>query len=329
MVFSGSHTSNTRRMRDSTMPKITCLAGGVGAARFLQGLVRVVPPGEVTVIVNTGDDIKLHGLHISPDVDIVTYTLAGIVDEGKGWGIRDDSFRCLAALGRLGGETWFNLGDADLATHISRTRMIKEGLRLSEVAARHSRALGVETVIIPMTDDPFATQILTNDGYVHFEEYFVKRGAASTVRGVRFLGAEEAKPAPGVTEAIESANGIVICPSNPIVSVGTILSIPGIREALRRTNARVAAVSPIIGGSPVKGPADRIMAGLGLEVSSLSVARLYGDFIDSFVMDDVDADLAEKVRSLGVSATVTNTIMRTLEDKVHLANETLRSIGLV
>ncbi len=316
-------------MRDSAMSRIVCLAGGVGAARFLQGLVSVVPPRDVTVIVNTGDDIELHGLYISPDVDIVTYTLAGIVDEVKGWGIRDDSFRCLAALGRLGCETWFNLGDADLATHISRTRMMRDGLRPSEVAARHARALGVESKIIPMTDDPFATQILTDAGYIHFEEYLVKRGASEAVRGVRFLGAEKARPAPGVMEAIEGADGVVVCPSNPIVSVGTILNVPGIRDALLQTKAKVAAVSPIIGGLPVKGPADRIMAGLGLEVSSPSVARLYGDFLDSFVMDDTDVSLADKVRGLGVAVIVTNTIMKTLEVKVSLAEATLRSIGLV
>jgi len=311
------------------MPRITCLAGGVGAARFLQGLHNVVPHRDVTVIINTGDDIELHGLHISPDVDIVTYTLAGIVNEETGWGIKNDTFHCLKALGKLGYESWFNLGDIDLATHISRTRYMDEGLKLSEITNIHAKHFGVEEVLIPMTDDPFATHILIDDGLIHFEEYLVKRDARDMVRGVEFKGAKDSKPASGVIEAITSADGVILCPSNPIVSIGTILSVPGIRQALRDTAAKIAAISPIIGGSPVKGPADKIMSGLGLEVSSLSVAKLYADFLDSFIIEQVDMPQADEINKLGIKVVATKTIMRSLEDKVRLAEDTLRSIDLV
>ena len=311
------------------MPKIACLAGGVGAARFLQGLIKIIPSKDITVIINTGDDIELHGLYISPDIDIVTYTLAGIVNEERGWGIHNDSFNCLENLNRLGHNTWFNLGDRDLATHISRTTLRREGHRLSEITARHSKLLGVEASLIPMTDDPFTTHILTDQGLIHFQEYLVQRGASDPVLGVEFIGSAKSKPALGVLEALTGAEGIIVCPSNPIVSIGTILSVPGIRDALKETQAKVTAVSPIIGGSPVKGPADKIMSGLGLEVSCHSVAKLYRDFLDSYVIDDVDKLQSERIRGLGVNVTVTNTIMRTLDDKVRLAKTTLESIELV
>jgi LPPG:FO 2-phospho-L-lactate transferase len=311
------------------MPKITCLAGGVGAARFLQGLVKVIPPKNVSVIINTGDDIELYGLHISPDIDIVTYTLAGIVDEGRGWGIRNDTFNCLENLRRLGFETWFNLGDRDLATHLSRTNKMKAGIRLSQITEIHARQLGVEASLIPMTDDLFTTNIKTKQETIHFQEYLVHRGASDAVSGVEFIGAEESKPSPGVIEVINEADGIVICPSNPIVSIGTILNVPGIRETLRMTRAKITAISPIIGGSTVKGPADKIMAGLGLEVSCYSVAKLYSDFIDSFVIDQVDSHQKDGICRLGANVLVTNTIMKTLDDKVSLAETTLKSIQLV
>jgi len=311
------------------MPKITCLAGGVGAARLLQGLVKVVPSKDITIIINTGDDIELYGLKISPDVDIITYTLAGIVNENTGWGIHGDSFHCLNALSNFGHETWFNLGDIDIATHISRTMLLREGHTLSEITARHAKFLGIEANLIPMTDDHFATHIVINGGLLHFQEYLVHRRASDPVQGVKFVGAETSRPAPGLIKALRETDCVIVCPSNPIVSIGTILSIPGVRNALCETDAKVTAISPIVGGAPVKGPADKIMAGMGLEVSAYAVAELYRDFLDSFVIDSLDQCHADAIRRLGINVVVTNTIMGTQEDKVRLAETTLRSIDLV
>ena len=302
------------------------LAGGVGAARFLTGLIKLVDEEELTVVVNTGDDIELYGLHISPDIDIVTYTLAGIIDEEKGWGIKGDTFHCLRMLGKYGYETWFNLGDRDLATHIHRTYLLRNGLKLSEVTAEICRALGLKVRILPMTDDKFETRIITREGSMHFQEYLVKRGARDKVLGVEFVGVEDAKPAPGVIHSILNAEGVIVCPSNPIVSIGTILSVKGIREALRQTTARKVAITPIISGAPIKGPADKLMKGLGLEVSAYSVANLYKDFLDIFILDT--ADLMEKasIEKLGLRVRVTNTIMKSLEDKIRLASVVLEEI---
>jgi len=302
---------------------ITALAGGVGAARFLTGLVELVNQKDLSIIVNTGDDIELFGLHISPDVDIVTYTLAGIVDEEKGWGIRGDTFHCLEALRKFNDETWFNLGDRDLATHIFRTNLLKNGVKLSEVTARVSRLLGLEVAILPMTDDRFETRVLIEEGLVHFEEYFVKRGGHDEVLGVEFLGGDRAKPAAGVLEAIMEAEKVIVCPSNPIVSIGTILAVNGVRDALRRTDAKKVAVSPIIAGAPVKGPADKLMRGLGFEVSAFSVAELYSDFLDTFVLDVADSAEKDRIEKLGIEVEVTNTLMKSLEDKVELARTVL------
>ena len=302
---------------------ITALAGGVGAARFLTGFVRLVKGEDLSVIVNTGDDIELFGLHISPDVDIVTYTLAGVVDEEKGWGIKCDTFCCLEALRKLGGEAWFNLGDKDLATHMFRTSLLKKGFKLSEITAQISRALGLDVKILPMTDDRFETRIVTENGSVHFQEYLVKRGAKDEVLGVEFLGAESAKPAVGVVEAIMDSELVVVCPSNPVVSIGTILAVEGVREALRSTDAKKVAVSPIIAGAPVKGPADKLLRGLGLEVSAYSVAKLYLDFLDTFVLDMADAAEKGRIEKLGIEVKVTNTVMKSLEDKIELAKAVL------
>jgi len=303
---------------------ITALAGGVGAARFLQGLVRFVPEKEVTVIVNTGDDIDLFGLHISPDLDIVMYTLAGIVDQEKGWGVRGDTFHGLEMLRKYELETWFNLGDRDLATHVHRTNLIKSGLTLSEATSRLCQALGLKVKILPMTNDRFATKILTDKGLVHFQEYLVKRGAQDRVMKVVFEGVEEAQPAPGVVDSILGSDVIVVCPSNPIVSIGTILSVKNVRTALRKTEARVVAISPIVEGRPIKGPADKLMQGLGLEVSAYSVAKLYQDFLDTFIIDRVDRDEKRLIEGLGLEVIETNTIMKTLEDKVQLARVVLK-----
>ena len=305
---------------------ITTLAGGVGAARFLQGLIRVVPPEEIVTIVNTGDDIEFYGLHISPDVDIVTYTIAGIVDEGKGWGIRGDTFNCLNMLRKYGYETWFMLGDKDLATHIHRTLLLKKGLKLSEVTEKIRKALGVKVKIIPMTNDKVQTKIITNVGEMHFQEYLVKRKAQDPVLDVKFEGIEKAKPSPGVIESILNADGIIICPSNPIVSIGPIISIKGVKEALSKAKAKIVAISPIVGGAPIKGPADKLMKGLGIEVSALGVAKIYKDFLDIFIIDSVDENLKSEIESLGIKVHVTNTIMKTLEDKIKLAKETLNCL---
>ncbi|MCW4017584.1 MAG: 2-phospho-L-lactate transferase [Candidatus Bathyarchaeota archaeon] len=304
---------------------ITALAGGVGAAKLLAGIVKVIDPKELTVIGNTGDDIELHGLHISPDLDIAAYTLAGIVDKTQGWGISGDTFQCLDALKTFSGFEWFHLGDRDLATHIFRTNLLRQGYSLSQVTQKVCVALGLKTTILPMTDDKFETRITTKAGTMHFEEYMVKRGAKDEVLGVEFYGAEKAKPAAGVVEAIENARRVVICPSNPVVSVGTILSVKGIREALKRTDAVKVGVSPIIGGKPVKGPADKLLRGLGCEVSAFAVTELYADFLDVFVIDIVDASEKERIEQLGVKVKVTNTVMRNMSDKVELAKTMLET----
>jgi LPPG:FO 2-phospho-L-lactate transferase len=298
---------------------ITALAGGVGAARFLTGLTRLVNEEDVSVIVNTGDDIEMFGLHISPDVDIVAYTLAGIVDEEKGWGIKGDTFQCLEMLKKLGLETWFSLGDKDFATHIFRTNLLKKGFTLSQVTAEICGVLGLKVTILPMTDDKFETWIKIEEGSVHFEEYFVKRQAKNKVLGVEFVGSANAKPSPKAVDSIIDAEMIVICPSNPIVSIGTILSVDGIRDALRRTSAKVVGVSPIVAGAPIKGPADKLLRGLGFEVSAFSVAKLYADFLDTFVIDAKDAGEKNKIEQLGIKVKMTDTVMKSLEDRVRLA----------
>ena len=305
---------------------ITALAGGVGAARFLEGLVRLVDEEDLTVIVNTGDDIELYGLHISPDLDIITYTLAGIIDKEKGWGVRGDTFHCLEMLGRYGYEVWFNLGDRDLATHIHRTCLLRRGLKLSEATSEICRALGLRVRILPMTDDRFETRIITREGKIHFQEYLVKRGARDEVLGVDFVGAGEAEPAPGVIDSILSAEGVIICPSNPIVSIGTILSVEGVREALRRTEAVKVAITPIVRGAPIKGPADRLMRGVGLEVSAYSVASLYKDFLDVFILDNVDSEEKTRIENLKIRVRLTNTIMKSIEEKIQLARVVLEEI---
>jgi len=305
---------------------ITALAGGVGAARFLQGLVKNVPPDKLTIIVNTGDDIGFHGLHVSPDLDIVMYTLAGIVDEEKGWGIRDDTFNCLKMLATYGHEAWFNLGDRDFATSIERTRLLREGFSLSEVTSFLCKSLNLEQRILPMTDNKFETYVLIDGGRVHFEEYLVRRGAKDQVHGVEFEGVENAVPAEGVVGSIMQSDGIIVCPSNPIVSIGTILSLKGIRDALSRTNAIIVGISPIVKGVTIKGPADKLMRGLGLDVSAYGVALLYKDFLDGFVIDTQDENQRERIEKLGLRVCVTDTIMKSLGDKARLAKVVLDMI---
>lgn len=302
---------------------ITALAGGVGAARFLTGLLKLVKEEELTVIVNTGDDINLFGLHISPDIDIVTYTLAGIVNNEKGWGIDADSFNCLNMLKQFNQESWFNLGDKDFATSILRTNMLKNGVTLSQITAKVACDLGLKLKILPMTNDKFATHIRTPQGSIHFEEYMVKREAKDQVLDVEYIGADTATPAPGVIESIMKANHVIVCPSNPIVSVGTILSIKGVRDALKKSKAKKSAITPIVAGSPVKGPADKLLSGLGLEVSAYSVAKLYADFLNTFIIDKADITEKNRIEELGVEVKIANTLMKDLHSKVELARTVL------
>ena len=307
---------------------IVVLAGGVGAARFLQGLVQVVPQQRLTVIVNTGDDRDFYGLHISPDLDIVMYTLAGIVDEKNGWGIRDDTYHTMQQLTRYGNEDWFLLGDRDLATHIHRTNLLRQGKTLSEVIESLRKNLGLELHIHPMSDQPIATHIQTPVGLLHFQEYMVKRHCTDDVQDVVFVGASAARPAPGVLDAIKDAEAILIAPSNPIVSIGSILAVPGIHNALHEASGMVVAVSPIVGGAPIKGPADKLMRGLGMDVSAVGVARCYRDFLDVMVIDERDAQLVSKIEDLGIPTVTTNTIMRDNAAKAALAKSVLQVTGL-
>ena len=299
--------------------QVTALAGGVGAARFLRGLVRVIDPGRLCVIVNTGDDEEFFGLHVSPDLDTVTYTLAGAVDQGKGWGLPNETFRCLEALGRYYADTWFGLGDVDLATHLFRTQQLRQGQRLSQVTAAIARAWGVQAVLLPMSNDPVRTVVHTEAGALPFQEYFVKRRGEGQVTEVELRGIATAAPAPGVCEAIRTAQLVILPPSNPIVSIGPILALPGVREALRETAAPVVAVSPLVAGKPVKGPADRLLSGLGIEVSVTGVASLYQDFLDTFVIDTQDASQRARLEQLRLTVIVTNTIMTDMEKSVALA----------
>ncbi|MGA2680294.1 MAG: 2-phospho-L-lactate transferase [Candidatus Bathyarchaeia archaeon] len=304
---------------------ITALAGGVGAARFLTGLTKLVKEEDLSVIVNTGDDMEMFGLHISPDIDIVSYTLAGVVDEEKGWGIKGDTFQCLETLKKMGLETWFSIGDRDFATHIFRTDLLHKGFTLSKVTEETCRCLGIKANIMPMTDDKFETWIRTEEGLIHFEEYFVKRQAKDKVLGVEFVGSAKAKPVPETVDSILNAEMIVICPSNPIVSIGTILSVDGIRDALRKTSAKIVGVSPIVDGAPIKGPADKLLRSFGFEVSAFSVAKLYADFLDTFVIDVKDGDEKGRIEQIGIDVKVTDTVMKCLEDKVRLARAVLES----
>ena len=302
---------------------ITALAGGVGAARFLTGLTKLVKEEDLSVVVNTGDDIELFGMHISPDADIVTYTLAGIVDEEKGWGIKGDTFRCLEMLRKHGEDTWFGLGDHDLATHLYRTQRLKQGFTLTQITSEVCGVLGLNVKVLPMSNDKFETRVRTNAGWMHFEEYFVRRQAKDEILDMEFVGAAKAKPSPGVLDAILDAEVVIVCPSNPVVSIGTILAVDGVRETLKRTNARVVGVSPIVAGLPLKGPADKMLRSLGVEVSAFGVAKFYSDFLDAFVIDVKDAGLRDSIEKLGIKVKVTNTIMKSLEDKVALAKAVL------
>jgi LPPG:FO 2-phospho-L-lactate transferase len=311
--------------------EIVALAGGVGAARLLRGLVRVVPETSVTALVNTGDDHEFYGVHVSPDLDIVTYTLAGRVDPERGYGLAGDSFAVLEALGALGHPTWFRLGDRDLATCLHRTLRLRAGVGLAAVTDEIRLAYGVGVRVVPMSEDPCPTFVRLEGGkQVHFEEYLVRDGAPDDVAGVDLSAASLSRPAPGVLDAIAAAGVILLCPSNPVVSIGPILAVPGVAQAIRASGAPVVGISPIIGGAPVKGPADRLLRGIGAEVSARGVARLYRGLCHGFLIDQRDAAQARDVEALGLACRATDTLMRTPEIAAALAASALelaRSLG--
>lgn len=301
----------------------TVLAGGVGASRFLQGLVRVVDPALVTSISNTGDDVEMFGLHVSPDVDIVIYALAGVVNPETGWGIEGDTFAAADALKRFGYARWFNLGDKDMAMAIHRTRLLKEGKAMHEIIAELATAWELKCAILPMSNERVETRIVGEEGEIAFQDYMVKLRTEPEVKGIRFAGIEAATPAPGVIEALTEAEVVILAPSNPLVSIGPILAVPGVREALRTTKAARVAVSPIIAGGVVKGPAAKMMLSLGHEVSAVGVAEMYKDVLDVMVIDEQDRDLKPRVEALGMRCHVTDTMMTSAERKAELAREVL------
>jgi LPPG:FO 2-phospho-L-lactate transferase len=307
---------------------ITVLCGGVGGSRFVRALASVLPAERLTAIINTADDDWFHGLYVSPDPDIVTYALAGEVDEDRGWGMRGDTFRWLESLKRFGHETWFQIGDRDLATHLHRTRLLHEGWTLSAIAADIARAFSVEVRLLPMSDDPVRTLVETAAGDLPFQQFLVQRHAQDAVRGVRFEGADAASPAPGALEAIRQAEALFIAPSNPIGSIGPILAVPAIREAVRGARVPRVAISPIIGGRSLQPPAGEMMAGLGLPVDVAGVARAYAGLIDTLIIDEADAARARAVEAEGIGCVVASTIMRDDFRRRALAEAALKAAGL-
>jgi LPPG:FO 2-phospho-L-lactate transferase len=297
----------------------------VGAARFLRGLVDVVDPKRVVAVVNTGDDAVLHGLHVSPDLDTVVYTLAGAISAERGWGLEGETWAAMDALARYPSRfAWFGLGDRDLATHLFRTQRLGDGAPLSAVTGEIAAAWGVDVTVLPVTDDRLETVMdVEDEGEIGFQDYFVRRRHAVAVRGVRFEGAEASKPAPGVLDAVADAGLVVICPSNPIVSIGPLLAVPGVREAVVARRERVVAVSPIVAGAALKGPADRLLAELGHEVSVVGVARLYAGLAATLVVDEADAGLAGAVEAAGVRCVVAPTVMRGPDEAAALAQVVL------
>jgi len=307
---------------------VVALAGGVGAARFLRGLVRRLPPEDVVVVVNTGDDSEFYGVHVSPDLDIVTYTLAGRVERERGYGLEGDGFAVVDALAALGHETWFRLGDRDFATSLHRTLRLREGAGLAAVSDEIRRSFGVASRILPMSEDPCPTLVELEGGrVVHFEEYLARDGAPDEVRGVDLSAARRARLAPGVGDALRAARVVIVCPSNPVVSIGPILAVPGVRQAVAASGAPVVAVTPIVGGMPVKGPADRLLRGIGVEVSARGVARLYHGLAHGFVLDQRDAGQEADVAALGLRAAVVDTIMRDDVGAERLAEAALQLAG--
>ncbi|HWU38101.1 MAG TPA: 2-phospho-L-lactate transferase [Candidatus Acidoferrum sp.] len=310
--------------------RVVVLAGGVGGSKFLWGLAQELGEESLCAIVNTGDDIDMHGLRISPDLDIVTYTLAGLVDTEKGWGFAGDSFECLKMLERYGQPAWFNLGDRDLGTHIFRTQALRQGRRPTDIADAIRRALGVRTRILPMTDDPVMTYVMVGNGStraLHFQEFLVQRKAADEIRGIEYRGSSRALPSAEVLAAIEEAEAIFLAPSNPVASIGPILAIPKIRERLRAIAAPIVAISPVVGGQSLKGPTDKFLRWAGMEVSPLGVARFYQSTLnglDGMLIDTLDAGEASRLEALGVAVRVGEIVMRSPDDKRRVARLALK-----
>lgn len=307
--------------------QLVALAGGTGAAKLLRGLSRLVPTRDLTIVVNTGDDTELWGLHISPDLDTVCYTLAGVIDATRGWGLADETFQALGQMARFGEPSWFSLGDRDLATHLHRTRLLREGRTLSDATAAIGAALGVKSRILPMSDQPVRTRVLGPDGWLDFQEYFVREKAQVEVRDVAYDGSSAANAAAGVLEAIAGARAVIVCPSNPVTSIGPILAVPGVADSLTRSAATIIAVSPIVGGNAVSGPAGRLMASRRLPVSAAGVARLYAPWLDVLILDERDRQEIPEVLQLGVSPVTAQTIMATREDEIALARRVLEVLA--
>ena len=303
--------------------EVLALAGGVGGAKLALGLTHILPPEQLVIVVNTGDDECFHGLHVSPDLDTVMYTLAGLSDPDKGWGLAGETFNTLEMLARYGSDTWFNLGDRDLATHIRRTQLLKQGATLSEVTADLCHHLGVAHRIVPMSDEPVRTMVDTQAGELTMQQYFVQRLTEPKVKGVRYAGAEAALPSPGFQLALDRAKLVVFCPSNPFLSLDPILAIPGVRESLKGFPGRRVAVSPIVGGAALRGPAAKIMSELGQEVSCVGVARRYIGICDIFFLDDQDSGLSPAITELGIEPEAAPIIMNSEADKVGLAQRVL------
>jgi LPPG:FO 2-phospho-L-lactate transferase len=302
---------------------LTILTGGTGGAKLIEGLAAETDPAALTIICNTADDCVFHGLYVSPDLDTVTYTLAGISDSAKGWGIKDERFTVLEQLRRLGEPTWFKLGDKDLATHIMRSRLLHEGLPLARVTGELCDRLGVSAKILPMSDERVETRLHTADGEISFQEYFVKDRWSKPVTSVRFEGVERSRPAPGVIEAIHQASAIVVCPSNPVTSIGPILAVPGIRAALTETKATVVALSPIVGASAISGPAHKLMAAAGSEPSAFGVAQVYAGFVDIFVIATADEQMKSRIENLGIATVLSDIVMSDVAGKRRVAREVL------
>ena len=304
-------------------PVVLALAGGVGGAKLVLGLARCLPPGDLVICVNTGDDETFHGLHVSPDLDTMMYTLSGLSNQETGWGVAGDTFTALEMLGKFGVDTWFNLGDRDFATHIRRSQLLAEGKTLSEVTSELNQSLGVFHSVVPMSNDPVKTVLSTDEGELPMQRYFVGRRAEPKVFEVRYVGVENATAAPGLLDSLAKCGMLVLCPSNPYLSLGPILALPGVRRLMRDFSGKKVCVSPIVGRDAVNGPAGKIMAELGKQVSCVEVAREYRDICDVFVMDNEDQDLASEIEEMGLTPLVTSTIMETEEDKIALAREIL------
>jgi LPPG:FO 2-phospho-L-lactate transferase len=309
--------------------QLTVLAGGVGAARFLDGLVRITPPGAVTVVGNVADDVEVLGLHVSPDLDTVLYTLAGIVEPLRGWGIAEDSANALAMVGRLGGPVWFLLSDGDIGLHLVRTERLRRGEPLSAITRDIAASLGLTIRLLPATDDPVRTMVTTDAGELDFQTFFVRNRHAEDVRSLRYVGAREARPGPGVVAAIAEADAVILAPSNPYLSIDPILAIPGVRETLAARSGPVVAVSPIIGGRAIKGPADRMLLTLAGEASARAVAAHYADVLSHILVDTADASLVPDIEALGVRTRTAETIMRDADGRAALAREALKLVDML